>query len=138
MDYSLEAQPPAAEQQLRDLLIKTLTARTHWVFLPSLECIPLMLELEDRFYSHSPADFQTYILPVRGAYEVTVASKRCCNAQQLAAFLNSGPLSHELDSRLFTSIDLMAHDVIVLANQNTAGTHKNFYQWLGLLPGGVP
>jgi hypothetical protein len=138
MDYSFEVQPPGAEQQLRELIIARLTARTHWVFLPSIECIPLLLALETKFYSHSPADFQTYILPVRGAYEVTVASKRRCNAQQLAAFLNSGSLSHELDGHLFTSIDLMAHDVIVLANQNTAGTHKNFYQWLGLLPGGVP
>ena len=96
MNYSLHTQPPAAEQQLRALIISRLTARTHWIFLPSIECIPSLLKLEDRFYEGGSADdFSTHIIPVRGAYEVTIASKCRCNALQLARFLNSEPLARE-------------------------------------------
>jgi len=123
------------DRAFRAMVADKLVSRSHWILLPGIAGLGAVQEIKDKFYrAGPPADFAEYITPVDklGFYGFAFAAKKRGLAAKLAEFIRSQPLEN-MDSRQFTSVDLMQHDVIVLAAPEEAVILiQNFYQWVGL------
>jgi len=124
-------------EDLREMVRDKLLSRDWWLFLPGLEGMQTVKEIELSFYSGSNCPisfFEEHVTPFNklGVYGFAFGYKKRLTARRLASFLRQQPLGPTRDSRPFTYIDLLQHDVIVLATPAEAAVLiKNFYNWLG-------
>jgi len=137
MNHELKPQPltKQAIEELKALVRDRLSRRDWWCFLPGIEGMETIKEIERQYYgAGKPEDFEEHILPFNkfGFFGFVFAFKRRMTAHQLSALLSSGPLDLQ-DSRPITSIDLLQHDVICLATPTEAVLLTNmFYRWIGV------
>jgi hypothetical protein len=122
--------------EVKELAVEKLHTHDSWIFLPGLEGMNAVIEIERRFYRGADdSDFMQIVTPFdkTGVYGLAIASKQHLSAAALAAFINSEPLDDVL--KFYTATDLMESDVIILANPDeTKLLEYNFYKWVGLRP----
>lgn len=125
---------PVTHRAMRAEVASKLQSGSHWIFLPGLGGMPGLTQLERKFYRSTTRE--EWSLVDWGAFGIYIGTKKRLSPEALAAFLRSQPIEH-VDSRPLTAIDLMQHDVIVLAHPEEAPILiENFYKWLGPLTSG--
>jgi hypothetical protein len=119
MDHEFEPLP-MTEADLKAMIAFRMVSRKHWIFLPGLVAMQVVLDIEREFYAGGKeSDFKSIVFPFDkvGIYGLAFGIKSRLSADALAAFIRTQPLdAMHMDGRSFTSIDFMQHDVIVLAN----------------------
>ena len=99
-----------------------------------------MGELGGKFYAGGEvSDFEVHntmnVFRKIGLYGFCFARKSRLSAYDLMAFIRTRSLAPQVDSRPFTSLDLMKSDVITWATPDEAEfLHKNFYNWINPQP----
>jgi len=126
---------PLTEADLKAFIAFRMVSNKHWVFLPGLEGMQAVLEIERQFYpGNDESEFKAIVMPSDkvGFYGIAFGIKDRLSADAMAAFIRTQPLdAMSMDGHTLTSVDFMQHNVIVLANPAEGQVLlTNFYNWI--------